>query len=88
MFEEGDKVIYVGEANPYRLMWTNGSYPSTITIYKYNEYTIDSIIYGTGMTFLRIKEVEGMFDGSNFCYANDSRLRKWKLRKITNRYDK
>jgi len=88
MFEEGDKVIYVGEANPYRLMWTNGSYPSTITMHRYNEYTIDSIMHGTGMTFLRIKEFEGMFSSTDFCYPNDERLRKKKLKKIIKRNDK
>ncbi len=88
MFKEGDKIIYVGEPNPYRLMWTNGSYPSTITIYKYNQYTVDSAIFGTGMTFVRIKELEGMFSSTDFCYPNDSRLRRRKLMKIINKYDK
>jgi hypothetical protein len=88
MFEQGDKVIYIGEANPYRLMWTNGSYPSTITIHKYNQYTVDSAMFGTGMTFVRIKELEGMFSGRDFCYPNDSRLRRMKLMKIINKYDK
>lgn len=85
MFEQGDKVIYIGEANPYRLIWTNGSYPSTITIHRFEEYTIDSIIYGTGMTFLKIKEYEGMFSHTDFCYPNDERLRGKKLSKITKR---
>ncbi len=75
MFNKNDKVIYLG-----------GSYSwNSLNIEKFGEYTVNDIVFGTGMTFVSLKEINFIYDINDFCYPNDKRLRKLKIEQLNNK---
>lgn len=77
----GDKVVYFDDKNHFTMCYRNEIQSKPVLI-KYNEYTILSIVPGTGITFATFEEIHGLHDLSDFLRSNDTLLRKHKLQQL------